>query len=243
MTPTIFENILEGLHAKGMAADHPEEIPPSNKSPIAVHCQEHQHRFIWDMKFIEKRMNDPFYHSYPTLCPTCISNIILEREANEICGRVSVELVDFSTDCKSYTYRLPCGHTQTSEKKHLQKMTHQPFCLICLQERRSKQDPLEYPLLQKFLNKVRRLRKQNKDFIEKIPEILGHIYKRLDDMDIVMHQIGFDEDENDVWVYMKCEGDDHCHRNTIALTDMLQRLRSVNIGSIKSVCHECCGLG
>jgi hypothetical protein len=119
-------------------------------------------------------------------------------------------------------------------------MTHRPFCRTCGDERRSKQDPLEYPLLKKFQAKIQRLRKKKIDFLDKIPEIVQHVYQRLTDMDIGFHQIGFDEEENDVWIYMKCEGEDYCHRNTIALLDMIQRLKFVNIGSIKSVCHECC---
>lgn len=240
MTTTVFENILTKLNEKGMNADHPEQVPNTNKSPIPVHCQQQQHHFVWDMKFILNLVGSSRYDSYGTYCPICISTIIVEDEAKQVCKNLHIEFIKVSTDKNTYYYRLPCGHEQSSQKKSLQQMTNQPFCLTCLDERRSRQDPLEYPLLKKFQAKIQRYRKKSFDFTDKIPEILDHIHKRLTDMNICMHQIGFDEDENDLWIYMKCEGDNYCHRNTITLVEMIQRLKSVNLGNIESVCHECC---
>ena len=241
-TTTTFETMLTKLNEKGIALDDPEQqVPRTNKSPIPVHCQQHQeHRFIWDMKYILSRIDNPHDNSYSTFCHICIGTIITERDAKQVCQNLQVEFVRVSDDKNTYYYRLPCGHEQYSQKKTLKNMTQRPFCTTCLDERRSKQDPLEYPLLKKFQAKIQRLRKKSFDFTEKIPEVLNHIHKRLTDMNIGMHQIGFDEDENDVWIYMKCEGDDYCHRNTINLIEMIQQLKYVNLGSIKSVCHECC---
>jgi hypothetical protein len=238
---TTFETIITQLREKGMTPTDPEVIPSSTKSPIPVHClRHHEHHFVWDMKFIMKRLQDDSYASYNTLCFTCIGNMIVQREAEELCQRIHVELVTISDDKKIYHYRLPCGHEQSSQKKHIKNMTHPPFCRICLENRRSQCDPLEYPLLKKFHAKIQRYRKKSLNFTEKIPEIIAHIHKRLTDMNIDMLQIGFDDEENDLWIYMRCEGDEYCHRNTIHLLEMVERLKYVNLGSQKSVCHECC---
>jgi len=237
---TSFQNILTKLNENCMMPDHPEQTPTTNKSPISVHCKQHQHHFIWDMNFILNLIDNSFYKSYDTYCPTCIGTIVVQREAEQVCKNLNIEFVKVSADKNTYHYRLPCGHEQSSNKKNLKQMTHQPFCCTCINERKSQQDPLEYPLLKKFQTKIQRYRKKSFDFTDKIPEIIDHIYKRLTDMDICFHQIGYDEEENDLWIYMKCEGDDYCHRNTITLLEMIQRLKLVNLGTIKSVCHECC---
>lgn len=234
---TTFENIVAKLNQKGMVVDHPEQVPPTSRSPIPVHCRLHNHQFIWDTTFILKNLEN----SYDTYCPRCISTIIVEDDAKQLCKNLNIEFIKVSNDNNTYFYRLPsCGHEQSSPKKTLKNMTHQPYCSTCIYEKRSQQDPLEYPLLKKFYVKIQRYRKKSFDFTDKIPEILDHIYKRLTEMNIGMHQIGFDDDDNDLWIYMKCEGDDYCHRNTITLLEMINRLKYVNMGNIQSVCHECC---
>lgn len=238
MTTTSFENILVLLQEKDMVPDSPED----HTFPIALHCQQHQHHFRWDMKFIQRRLRDDFLRRYDTLCPTCIDAIIIHREAEEICRNVNVDFIRVSpTDKNVYHYRHPhCGHESSLHKKHLRTMGHPPFCTTCFDERKSRQDPKEYPLLEKFHSKLRRLRKKQTNFLEKIPDMLEHIYKRLVYMNIGMHQIGFDEEQNDVWIYMKCEGENYCHRNIIMMDDMLYRLKDVNQGRKTSVCPECC---
>jgi hypothetical protein len=235
---TTYEDAVGLLTSKGMVVlDNPDPtVPFTDRTPIPVRCKSNQHNYVWDMKFIRKQLQDK--KDCDTLCWICYYRDLERTHAESICRRLHVELVSVSPDSKTYEYRLKCGHICSWTKKHLEVMDHSPYCIECIENRRAKQNPADRALIEKFRRKLRRLRKTNANFIPKVYDVLNFVDTRLTETGVSIHQVRFDDKDNDVWIGIECKNKNH--HSAITLTYMLDLLKSVNLGSIVSVCHECC---
>lgn len=235
---TTFETYRTRLQSRGLLTEQ-VEAPRLLRDPIQVTCQQ-GHQWTWDLKHIIKRLDDPHAQQYPNLCPRCIDEYIRTTDATQLCQRLGVGLVSISDDRSSYTYQLPCGHHQTTEKKTLQKFDHTPYCLECLRIHRENNPEPENVIIDRFANKLNRIKRKNRAFSEdEVDDILTYVNRRFMDLNIGMHQTGYDEGMKDIFVYMKCEGYDYCHRNTTSLRHILTLLKCVHNGKLYSPCPDC----
>lgn len=254
---TTFQNIIQRLQARGVITDQQEQ-PRRCRDLIPMRCSTFGHEFNWDLKFVEKIINDKYYDKYPCLCARCRTDFSTKAEADAECQRLGVVLVNVTST--SYTYKLPCGHEQTTDKKTVKKFQRTPYCLECCKQAAiakqeqattdtatadSNDNPTDKVIIDRLVKRLNRVLGKNTEITQdSVKDILDYVYKRLLDFHCIKAEIMSDDEGKDLLVDIKCSGndddsDEDYHRITYSLRQMLYILKRMSGGYIRHPCPIC----